>query len=360
MSKTLEQLLGYVYLTGIIQRIKTGIPDVLPSAFSTIKKQVLGDAGRYTQTFGTRKTARRAEYGAPAVKQELLGIEVKDVKLLHALEKITMNPLTLQLLRSYDSYDLQKMGIDELNRQQLEFKQRFDNLRLAAVYSMLSLGAIYFDGSGNLLPMSSGAKVTVDFGVSANNQSQLNGIITASWANFNTDIPGQLRALKQRAAQLTGYPLKYAFYGKSIPSYLSQNNYVLDYLSRNPPVAQKFLDQAELPDNLFGYVWVPVYTAFYTDVDGTNQTFFGDDTVVFTPEIDSTIYEVIEGSYQVPSSFNATQNMAAALASMKTVHGQFSYGVPVHDPPTVEMFYGDTFLPVWKIPDTIFQADVTP
>ena len=37
MSKTLDQLLGYVYLTGIMQRIKTGIPDVLPSAFSRFR-----------------------------------------------------------------------------------------------------------------------------------------------------------------------------------------------------------------------------------------------------------------------------------------------------------------------------------
>jgi hypothetical protein len=360
MSKTLEQILGYVYLTGVIQRIQSGIPDVLPSAFNTVKKQILGNQGRYTQTFGTRKTSRRVEYGAPAVAQALLGIESKDVKLLHTLEMITMDPLLLQMLRSYDSYDLQKMGIDELNRQQLEFKQRFDNLRLSTVYSMLSNGAIYFDRLGNLLPTSSGAYVTVDYGINANNKNQLNGIISASWANANTDIPSQLRALKLRAAQLTGYPLKYAFYGKNIPSYLTQNNYVLDYLARNPPVAQKFLDQAELPDNLFGYTWVPVYTAFFEDADGTNQTFFGDDKVVFCPEVNTVTYELMEGSYQVPSSFNATQNMASALGSMKTVHGQFSYGVPVHNPPTVQMFFGDTFLPIWKIPDALFTADVTP
>lgn len=360
MAKTIEQLLGYVYLTGMIQRIKTGIPDYLPAAFQNIKKQVLGNSGRYTQTFGTRKVARRAEYGAAAVKQTLLGVEIKDVKLLHAFEHIEMDPLTLQTLRAYDSYDVQKMGIDEVNRQQAEFKQRFDNLRLATTYSMLSLGAIHFSAAGNLLPSSSGAQVTVDFAIPANNQSQLNGIITASWANANTDIPSHLRSLKVRAQQLTGYPVKYAFYGKNIPSYLTQNNYVLDYLSRNPPVAQKFLDQAELPDNLFGYTWVPVYSAFFEDADGTNQTFFGDDKVVFTPEINSDVYELIEGSYQVPSSFNAVSNMSSALGTLKTVHGQFSYAVPIHNPPTAQMFYGDTYLPVWKIPDTMFIADVTP
>lgn len=360
MAKTIEQLLGYVYLTGVIQRIKSGIPDFLPAPFASIKKQVLGNSGRYTRTFGTRRLATRAEYGAAARKRALLGVEVQDVKLIHTFEHIEMDPLTLQTLRAYDNYDVQKMGIDEVNRQQAEFKQVFDNLRLSLTYSMLSLGAIYFDSDGNLLPTSSGAQVTVDYGVSANNQNQLNGIITASWANANTDIPSQLRNLKNRSLQLTGYPLKYAFYGVNIPSYMTQNNYVLDYLSRNPNTAQKFLDQAELPDGLFGYTWVPVHGAFFEDSSGTNQTFFGGDKVVFTPEITQDVYELLEGSYQVPSSFNAVSNMSAALGSLKLVHGQFSYAVPIHNPPTAQMFFGDTVLPVWKVPNAIFQADVTP
>ena len=85
---------------------------------------------------------------------------------------------------------------------------------------------------------------------------------------------------------MTGYPLKYAFYGLNVPSYMTQNNYVIDYLARNPKFAQKFLEQAEIPDGLFGFTWVPVYTAFYEDASNTNQTFFSSDAVIFTPEID--------------------------------------------------------------------------
>lgn len=360
MAKTIEQILGYVSLTGVIQAIKTGIPDNLPPAFHNIKKQTIGDAGRYTQVKGTRQTARLAMYGAAAHQRALKGVENKDVKLLHTFEHITLDPLVLQRLRNYDNYDIQQMGIQEVDRQQSEFRVYFDNLRVSTMYSMLANGAVYYDGEGNLLPTSSGAVVTVDYGMSANNQSQLNGIITASWANANTDIPAQLRALRLRAAQLTGYPLKYAFYGKNVPSYLTGNNYVLDYLSRNVNMAQRFLDQAELPEGLFGFTWVPVYTSFYQDQNGTDQTLFGDDTVVFTPEIDQTVYELMEGTYFVPSSFNATADMATALSSLKQVVGMFSYGVPVHNPPTAQMFCGDTFLPVWKVPDAMFQADVTP
>lgn len=360
MAKTVEQILGYVYLTGLIQAVKTGIPDVLPKQFQTVKKTTIGDAGRYTQVSGTRATARQAMYGSAAVKRALKGISSKDVKLLHSFEQIEMNPLILQWLREYDNYNLQQMGMQEVDRQQSEFRAYFDNLRLAAVLSMLANGKIWFDANGNLLPSSSSAQVTIDYGVSANNQSQLNGIITASWALANTDIPLQLRNLKKRSLQQTGYELKYLYYGTNIPSYLTTNNYVIDYLARNPVMQTKYLETAEIPDGLFGFTWVPVYKSFFEDSAGTNQEFFGADALIATPEIDQSVYELMEGTYMVPSTFNATSDMASALGTLKQVVGMFSYAVPIHNPPTAQMFMGDTFLPVWKVPDAIYQADVTP
>lgn len=360
MAMSLEQVLGYVYLTGVIQAVKTGIPDLLPKQFQSIKKQTMGDKGRYTQVRGTRATARLAMYGSAAQKRALKGIESKDVKLIHAFESISMDPLLLQTLRRYDDYSVQQMGIQEVDRQQSEFAMYFDNLRLATQYSMLANGKVWFDSSNNLLPSSSGAQVTVDYGIPANNLNQLNGIISASWANANTDIPAQLRALKLRSAQDTGYPLKYAFYGTNIPSYLTQNNYVIDYLSRNPNFATRFLEMAEIPDGLFGFTWVPVYSAFYEDASGTNQTFFGGDAVTFTPDITQDVYELMEGTYMVPTSFNAAANMAAALASMKQVVGKFGYAIPTGNPPGVDMLAGDTQLPVWKVSSALYAADVAP
>src|ERR1700676_2889679 len=137
---TLEQVLGYVYLTGLIQNIKTGIPDVLPPQFQTIKKKTLGIQGRYTRVQGTRTTARLVQYGAPAVRRALKGIDTQDVTLLSAKESFFLNYLALQTLRNYTNYDLQDRGIDEIRRQQLEFRMNFDNLRLATTYSMLQNG----------------------------------------------------------------------------------------------------------------------------------------------------------------------------------------------------------------------------
>jgi hypothetical protein len=360
MAKSLEEVLGYLPLTGVIQAIKTGIPSALPEAFWRIKKQVPGVSGRYTMVKGTRTVAPINAYGSPALRAPQKGIEVKDVKLLHAFGEIVFDPLVLQTLRNYDNYEMQNLGVQEVDRQQQEFRVRFDNLRVAAVHSMLTLGAIYFDAAGNLLPSSSGAVTTVDFKIAANNKNQLNGIIAASWATATTDIPLHIRNLKNRAAQLTGYPLKYAFYGANVPTYLTANNYVKDYLSRNPVFAQKFLEQSEIPDGLFGLTWVPASVGFYEDSGGTNRQFFGGDTVTFAPEIDSTVYELMEGSFMVPSSVAAAANAGAALNSLRTVYGMGAYAVPTDNPPTVILRAFDTFLPVWKVPDALFIADTTP
>lgn len=360
MAKTLEQVLGYMPLTGVIQAIKTGIPNQLPKQFWSIKKQIPGINGRYTRVEGSRKVAPMTAYGSPARRIAQQNLKSVDVKAIHSFAEIVMDPLVLQTLRNYDNYEMQNLGIQEVDRQQAEFRVKFDNARVAAVYSMLGLGYIYYDADGELLHSSSGAATTIDYQIPANNKNQLNGIIASTWATVTNDIPLQLRNLRTQAAKNTGYPLKYAFYGANIPTYLTANNYVKDYLSRNPVFAQKFLETSDIPDGLFGFTWVPVYESFFEDASGTNRSFFGADSVTFTPEIDGQTYEMLEGSFMVPSSFAAASNAAQALNSLRTVYGMGSYAVPTDNPPTVILRAFDTFLPVWKVPEAIFIADVTP
>lgn len=361
MSRTLEQILGYVPLTGLIRGITTGIPNVMPPQFWNLKQQVVGNVAMYMRVKGNRTLPPAVRYGSPSRQLNTRPIDQVPVKLIHTYDHITLDPLVLQRLRAYTDYQMQDMGRQEVDRQEAEFRAYFDNFRIATLNSALSNGAIYFDANGNLLPTSSGATETVSFQLNANNTGHLNGIVTASWALANTDITAQLRNLKIRAAYLTGYPLKYAFYGANIPTYFAQNNYVADYLSRSPTWGTKWLETAEIPDGLFGYVWVPVYQAFYQDAGGTNQPTFGSDTVVFTPEITADWYEWLEGSFEVPTSLGTfTSAQAAMTGGLRREFGMFSYGRVIDDPPTIRLMGGDTFLPTIKNPDVVFVATVNP
>lgn len=369
MANALEDILGLVNLTGTIQAIKSKVPKVLPEKFykngEGSRKQVLANQARYMQITGNRKTARTSQYGSPAKRREMRDVSEKDVKLLHSFEEMMIDPKTLTLLRSMDKWE-NDQGRDLVNYQLQEFGNYFGNLETTAIHMMLATGLIYLDGDGNLLPTSSGAVETIDAAVPSGNKNQLDvfgsgAIISASWATDTTDIELQIRGIHQAAIRKTGYPLKYAIYGKKIPSYLARNVSVREYMARQGDTRSKYLMSNAIPPGLFDLEWVPGYNAFYEDASGTLQGTFGDDVVIFTPDPDEGLWwDIIEGSINVPTTLNIQSNAMAALESMKLAYGLFAYAQVTHNPMGITAFTGHTFLPVITVPGAVFQADVTP
>ena len=66
-----------------------------------------------------------------------------------------------------------------------------------------------------------------------------------SWDNAASDIDKQLLNLRQVATRLSGYPLKYAFYGKNVPTYLTNNTKLQNYFVRNAGDNTQYLSTAE-------------------------------------------------------------------------------------------------------------------
>lgn len=363
---TLQDILGGPNLCGVIRGTATGVPNVFPPEFYQVDKTVDRDSGEYTRIAGTRTVARIAAYGAPSQQRQLKGIEAVPVKLIHTIESILLPTADYLNLLQYDDTARQQRGIQEVTRQVREFRRNFDNLRVAALTQMLFHGAIYWDGGGNLLPNSTGAKTIADFGVPLANQEQLDplaegtNLLDASWDNPASDIDTQLLKLRQAATRLSGYPLKYAFYGRNVPGYLTANTKLQNYFTRNPGDNAQYLSSAEIPSPLLGLTWKPAYDAFFEDATGTLQNLVGDDQVVFTPEPTPDWIGWLEGTYPVPTNLgNVTSDAAESLRSnVTTAAGMFAYGVTHSDPVTVKMVAGDTFLPVLKVPKAIFIATV--
>src|SRR5947209_16293334 len=197
MSQTLDQILGGANLTGVIQQTTTGIPDVFPAAFYASRRPVDGDTAEYTRIDGTRQTAHIAAYGSPSQQRELKNIAKVPVKLIHTIESVLHKPNVLTNLLNFAEPTKQQLGIAEVTRQTRQFRQLFDNLRVASLTSMLFTGSINFDGNGNLLPSNAGAKVSVNFGVPAGNMLQLNAlgggnILDGTWDNAASNISTQI------------------------------------------------------------------------------------------------------------------------------------------------------------------------
>lgn len=355
-----NDILGGPNLCGIIQETKTGIPDVFPEPFYRKDQTVDGDTGSYKMFTGTRTNARMSAYGAPSNNNQLRNIQEKAVKLIHNNENIILSMKDYANLLEYDSLKKQQAGAAEVARQIREAKKRLDNHRVSALTSALFQGAIYYDALGNLLPTSSGAATTVDFLVPAGNKAQLNvfgagNIINATWATTSTDIDKQIIALHQAAVRLTGYKLKYAFYGKNIPSLLTANTKLGNYFQRNQSFNPQYIQTADIPNPLLDLTWQKAYWSFFEDSAGAIQSLVDDDTIVFTPEPDEGWIGTLEGTYPVPRCFDFSEN---ATKKFDFVPGMFSYGVPLVDPATAKIVYGDTHLPVIKNPKAIFIAKV--
>jgi len=358
MAKTLQQILGSTTLTGVVQGVKGGVPsDILPPAFMRATRVVTGDSAKYRKVNNTRKVAKIVQYGSPSKRREQIGISEVPVKLLHTFEHEVFDAATLQNLTS-ENDQIQRLGEAEVARQSAEFKRYFTNLRLAATYSMLAKGVIYFDADGNLLPSSSGAAITVDAQVSANNKNQLNGVISAAWSAAGTDIPLQIAALKKVARKLTGYKLTHAFHGENILGYFTTNTKMKEIINRNPAMQNAVLMNNEIPNGLLNLNWIPMYEAFYEDNDGTDQDLVDADNVIFTPDPTPDWWEVMEGTYAVPNDLVIGTDAMDVLSNLVQRPGMFSYAELKTDPPSIKQLAGDTFLPIIKVPDAIFIATV--
>ena len=363
MSQALDQILGGTNLTGVIQQTTTGIPDVFPASFYASRRPVDGDTAEYTRIDGTRQTAHIAAYGSPSQQRELKNIGKVPVKLIHTIESVLHKPNVLTNLLNFAEPTKQQLGIAEVTYQTRQFRQLFDNLRVASLTSMLFTGSINFDGNGSLLAGSGGAKISINYGVPAGNTGQLNvlgagNLLDASWDSATTNIATQLTNLKKAARKLTGYPLVHAFYGQNVLDYLLNNNKVKEMMKFNPAANARTL-AGDMPSGMFGLQWHPAYEAFYEDDTGTAQDLVGGDQILFTPEPSMDWLDWLEGTYPVPTNVGSiTADALGAVGNVSVASGMFSYGQVLSDPVTVKHVAGDTFLPVLKVPKAVFVATV--
>ncbi len=364
MSKTIGQILHHKNIMGVIEAIKGGVPsDIIPASMMTPTKRIIGEKGSFTQVTSTRKVAKSINYGAPSVLRNLSGISEVAVNLIHSYEHFNHNPNLMPLLLSLDGGQ-QLLGSEIVGRKAAEFTQLFMNLRVAAWFSALSKGIIYFDADGNMLVNETNAANQIDFKIPSGNRNQLNvagngTIITATWATAGTDISIQINALNKQSAAFTGYMPKVAYYGANVPGYLARNTTMKEFLKFHP-TSNAAVRNGQVPDGFMEMTWINAAHAFYQDDSGNTKFFWGDDTVVFTPDpADSGWWGLIEGSYSIPTNVGQLPADAnAALRSLQTIFGLFGYAKVTDDPVTIRQYGGDTVLPFIAVPNAVFIAEV--
>jgi hypothetical protein len=364
-SKALQQILGYDFLSGAYDKIKTGVPMPLPAQFYAVTKQEQDNQARYVERTGTRQVSQSTRYGAKSKNITHTGLGEKTLTMIHSLESWDIDPRVLLRIMDENGTN-QRLGESEIMRLLQEDKVRADNLRATAVHLALLQGVINLDYN-TLLPDDTGQVVQIDYGVNATtNKGACKDILDAdifsgAWATSTTNIQGELDTVKRTAIQRTGYPLRYAFYGKNVKGYLNNNDTLGNLMNGNSVDANTAL-RGMVPE-IENLLWVDASTAFWetADVDGnlTLNNIVPADTVVFTPDpAMPSWWEMTEGSAIVPTTNDVFGNPMDVLASMDRAYGQFAYGVGKTNPVTGEVFHGDTFLPMLLSPDAIYIATV--
>lgn len=357
-------LLNYVPLTAAVTQIMTELPKPLPDMFYNQTRQVPGNKFRRFLHRGTRQVSRQAIYGSPPRQVPQISLARQDAVMIHSIEQIGAGEEVLALFHSLDSYNLMPMAKELLDERAKQFAVRSNNLRTAAIHSSVANGKIWFDPDGELLASSSGADLTIDFGIPNGNRVSA----AATWATATNDIPTMVLNFLTYAMQNgDGRKPKYAICGKNVPGYLAKNTSFQQYLARTESFRNKYVNEGVVADGVLGLTWIFAQDAYYEKWDGTLVSQFPDDQITFVPELTRDVYELKEGSQPVPKMFltqNITDmdfNQVISMLFNNPVFGPFRYAygeaLPV---PQIWMVQGDNFLPDFPTPRCVWFYDTTP
>jgi hypothetical protein len=358
-----HEMLNYVPLTAAVNQVVTDLPKILPPAFYTQERPVLGNKFRRFLVRGTRQTSRRANYGAPPRTVNRIVRSRQDVVMLHTIENINAGDEVLQIFHGMQDYNVSMMAQEVLDQDALEFGRRIDNHRTAAIHSMAANGFIWYDANDEILPTSVGAVTTVDYQIPAGNRVAA----AADWSNPATDVVSLINNFKSLAQRNGGGRMpKHAIYGQNVAGYLARNTSFQAYLARNTAFNDYFKGTGQIMPGVLGLEWCQAQDAYFERSDESFPMQFPADQITFFPELTRDVYELKVGSYPVPKQFYGFTNggdFGSMVREMfdNPVYGPFKYSYGQALPtPQIWMVQGDTFFPDLPNPGSIWYYDTTP
>jgi len=284
-------------------------------------------------------------YGAQAKTLSKVGASTKYFKPIHAFNSVSVDMASLVSLRNDSDNTLDVKGQKEVNRQFEFLSYRKRQFKSAVLAKLLSAGVAYFDSDYMLLESSSGADTskTIDWGVSANHKTTLNGIIgTDYWDLAATKIMTQLDNLRiQSEAENVEKP-RHIWQNSTAKAYLRENTELKSFLTLNSARAEAVLnglgDELELND----YVW-HFYDGTYIGADGTTtRKFIPDNKAIITPDPGPWL-KYIETSELIPTEANIDGSVQTALGWFMEMYGDYTYAAVEHNPPRLDIFDGTNF-----------------
>ncbi len=269
--------------------------------------------------------------GEPATVVELTRLAQRTATCILMLLEKSLDEATLAWLRMAGEEDVNSARA-HITEEQYDLDRRIQYTKEWTIWQALT-GSLTID-QDNL-------KLSIDYGLDASHKPTA----SASWATAATDIPADIRAWKALIYEDSGYQPAEAYCNETVMEYMIKNDNVGDLLGDY--VLKEQLAQEGYIKRFMGLDW-HVYDAGYM-VGDTFTNFIADDTVIIVPA------EKVYGRLQV-----GTQEIPTGFSSVEKAYGKFSYAATQPNPPGVDLFVGENFLPVILIPGAVVCADVTP
>lgn len=308
----------------------------------------IGDLhGRVFLTSGTQRVARITSPGAPSVAGVEEQEEERTFKCIYSDEFSLWNPFENMHLIDPASNRADQISLRALRRQIQFYTTRKQMLRATAALRILMQGVLYWDGKGNLLPSSSGAKGSYDpqqdvrnTGVGVDEFGS--AILQANWTSTAGDIAGDIQRLVETSVQRFGGQIATIYYGRNIFKYLVANNAVNAFLKSNNQLSTA-MTANELPNGLLGVTrWKRGSKSMFRTADGTAVRNIGDNDIVAIPEVSPDWWRMVEGSYPVVADDSAgTIEQAMNKLEMRT--GMSMVPELSKNPAGLNIYYRDAF-----------------
>lgn len=354
MGHTLTQLIGWTAMQGMIETPVGGVQSVAP--LDRILSQTVpleGLTAEWIRVANSRQAAAFNDHGAESRAMDQEGIEQVSIKCMHVLNHITHKSEILSALRAFDNPSRQERASQVIEFQTREFKRKHDNQKVSALCSCLIENAVYLDANGNMLPSSSGAKRTVNFGGTYTGSSaiayntSIAGGTTGDWRTTSTSIHYGMSLLQKWYGQVNGRQIRYGIYGADIPQMFADNDYAERWQQGSPKISEA-LSSGMIPDGFFadGVMWIPGNRLGYQDSAGTYQYWLAADEVLFLPEIDRSWIEVQNGTEEIPNGDGNFVDAPDAIRSgLRTATGAYTMAyIPPTPPAKIIQYMGDNYM----------------
>lgn len=362
-SVSLRDVIGQVSLTAMVNATVPDLPRRLPAPFyGGTREKVEGNFFQYHIFTPARQLAVLTDYYAPSVNRQLRPIGVRQAMMFSTAMNIAFRGEILEALRNFEDYGWQEKGKRYVALQMADFRRDFDHMEDALALLILVTGVVYRTQTGEILPNSSGAAFTQQFGATG---SLNNGTIAAltgvggAWNSPTTNIWLQLETLRINAQAQHGYIPKIILYGKNIPTYISGNDSMQPYLSRNAEFRDEWVKKGFIrpTHDLGGYLWFPISDAGFKNLSGTTYQFVaGNDAVIVMPEPDESWWGWAEGSQLVPTTIDIVSGIDNILGATSKVYGRWAYSKLTDDPISLKAISGHNVTPFIRIPEVVYYA----